>query len=105
MNIQKIQNDSDITLALSGRLDSVTQSELMQALEDVFKAKISNLTLDLSELEYLSSAGLRVFLFARKTVSGMGGKMKLVGANESINEILQITGYADITVMRKRGGK
>jgi anti-anti-sigma factor len=105
MNIQKIQNDGDVTLALSGRLDSVTQSELMQALEDVFKAKISTLTLELSELEYLSSAGLRVFLFARKTVGGMGGKMKLVGANESINEILQITGYADITVMRKRGGK
>jgi acyl carrier protein len=37
MNIQKIQNDNDVTLALSGRLDSVTQAELMQALEDVFK--------------------------------------------------------------------
>jgi anti-sigma B factor antagonist len=103
MNIQKIQNDGDVTLVLSGRLDSVTQAELMQALEDVFKTKVTNLTLELSELEYLSSAGLRVFLFARKTVSGMGGKMKLTGANASINEILQITGYADITVMRKRG--
>jgi anti-sigma B factor antagonist len=103
MNIQKNQNDGDITLSLSGRLDSVTQSELMQELEEVLKTKVSNLTLELSALEYLSSAGLRVFLFARKKVSEMGGKMKIVGANESINEILQITGYADITVMRKRG--
>ncbi len=101
--IHKTQNDGDVTLALSGRLDSVTQSELKQELEKVFETKITNLTLELSELEYLSSAGLRVFLFARKKVSEMGGKMKLVGANESINEILQITGYADITVMRKRG--
>ncbi len=76
---------------------------MKQELEKVFETKITNLTLELSELEYLSSAGLRVFLFARKKVSEMGGKMKLVGANESINEILQITGYADITVMRKRG--
>ncbi len=101
--IHKTQNDGDVTLALSGRLDSVTQSELKQELEKVFEMKITSLTLELSELEYLSSAGLRVFLFARKKVSEMGGKMKLVGANESINEILQITGYADITVMRKRG--
>jgi anti-sigma B factor antagonist len=103
MMIHKTQNDGDVTLALSGRLDSVTQSELKQELEKVFEMKITSLTLELSELEYLSSAGLRVFLFARKKVSEMGGKMKLVGANESINEILQITGYADITVMRKRG--
>jgi anti-sigma B factor antagonist len=103
MMIHKTQNDGDVTLALSGRLDSVTQSDLMQELEDVFKTKISSLTLELSALEYLSSAGLRVFLFARKKVSEVGGKMNLVGANESVNEILQITGYADITVMRKRG--
>ena len=103
MMIHKTQNDGDVTLALSGRLDSVTQSELKQELEKVFETKITSLTLELSELEYLSSAGLRVFLFARTKVSEMGGKMKLVGANESINEILQITGYADITVMRKRG--
>jgi anti-sigma B factor antagonist len=103
MMIQKTQNDGDVTLALSGRLDSVTQSELAQELETVFKTKVSNLTLDLSELEYLSSAGLRVFLFARKKVGEMGGKMKIINANETINEILQITGYAEITVMRKRG--
>lgn len=103
MMIHKTQNDGDVTLALSGRLDSVTQSELKQELEKIFETKIANLTLELSELEYLSSAGLRVFLFARKKVSELGGKMKIVGANESINEILQITGYADITVMRKRG--
>jgi anti-anti-sigma factor len=103
MMIQKTQNNGDVILALSGRLDSVTQAQLTQELEDVFKTNISTLTLELSELEYLSSAGLRVFLFARKKVSEMGGKMKIVGANESVNEILQITGYADITVMRKRG--
>ena len=101
--IQKTQNDSDVVLALSGRLDSVTQSDLAQELKKVFETKIASLTFDLSALEYLSSAGLRVFLSARKKVSEMGGKMKIVGANESINEILQITGYADITVMRKRG--
>jgi anti-sigma B factor antagonist len=101
--IQKTQNGSDVTLALSGRLDSVTQSELAQELEQVFGTQITTLTLDLAALEYLSSAGLRVFLSARKKVTGMGGKMKIINASEAINEILQITGYADITVMAKRG--
>ena len=103
MMIRKTQNDSDVTLALSGRLDSVTQSDLMHELESIFKEKVSTLKFDLSALEYLSSAGLRVFLFARKTVTEMGGKVKIVGASEAINEILQITGYADITIMAKRG--
>ena len=101
--IHKTQNDDDVTLALSGRLDSVTQSDLAQELETVFKTQVSTLTLDLSALEYLSSAGLRVFLSARKKASEMGGKVKIVGASEAINEILQITGYADITIMAKRG--
>jgi anti-sigma B factor antagonist len=103
MMIHKTQNDGDVTLALSGRLDSVTQSDLMQELEKVFETKIASLTLDLAKLDYLSSAGLRVFLFARKKVAEMGGKMKIANASEAITEILQITGYADITVMRKRG--
>jgi anti-sigma B factor antagonist len=103
MNIQKTQNEGDVTLALAGRLDSVTQAELKEALDEVFKANVTSLTFELSELEYLSSAGMRLFMFARKTVHAMGGKMKLVGAKEAINEILQLTGYADITVMRKRG--
>ena len=103
MMIHKTQHDGEVTLALTGRLDSVTQAELARDLETVFQEKISLLTLDLTALDYLSSAGLRVVLSARKTVTGMGGRMKIVNANEAINEILSITGYAEITVMRKRG--
>jgi anti-sigma B factor antagonist len=105
MLIHKTQNEDNVTLALTGRLDSVTQAELAQELETVFQTKISLLTLDLSALEYLSSAGLCVFLSARKKVTAMGGKMKIIGANEAVNEILKITGYADITIMAKRGRK
>ena len=105
MMIRKTQNEGDVTLALGGRLDSVTQSELAQELETVFAEKITTLTLDLTELEYLSSAGLRVFLSARKKVTEMNGKMKIINASETINEILKITGYADITVMAKRSRK
>ena len=103
MMIHKTINENDVTLAISGRLDSVTQSELAQELETVFKTKVYTLILDLSGLEYLSSAGLRVFLSARRMASEMGGKVKIIGASDAINEILQITGYADITVMAKRG--
>ena len=90
--IHKIQTDDDVTLALSGRLDSVTQSDLAQELETVFKTQVSTLTLDLSALEYLSSAGLRVFLSARKKASEMGGKVKIWSNSFSEVEISQKKG-------------
>jgi anti-sigma B factor antagonist len=93
MMIHKTQTGSTVTLALSGKLDSVTQSELAQELEKVFETGMTGLVFDLSALEYISSAGLRVLLSARKKVKALGATMKIVGASESVKEIFQITGF------------
>ena len=94
MMIHKTQADSTITLALSGRLDSLTQSELAQALETVFETGFTSLVFDLSALDYISSAGLRVFFTAKKKTMSMGAAMKVIGANQSVREIFQIIGFA-----------
>jgi anti-sigma B factor antagonist len=94
MMIHKTQTGSTITLALSGKLDSVTQSELAQELETVFAASITGLVFDLLALDYISSAGLRVLLLAQKKINSLGATMKIVGANESVKEIFRITGFA-----------
>jgi len=90
MIIHKTQTDSTITLALVGKLDSVTQSDLARELETVFETRLTGLVFDLSGLEYISSAGLRVFLAAQKKVKSLGAGMKIVGASPEVQEIFQI---------------
>jgi anti-anti-sigma factor len=93
MMIQKTQTNGTITLALSGRLDSLTQSDLARELDTVFETSLTELVFDLSALEYISSAGLRLFFTAKKKVKALGATMKVVGANEAVKEIFQIIGF------------
>ena len=94
LNIEKKQDGKNLTVALSGRLDTVTapelESELASALEDV-----ENLVIDMKDLEYISSAGLRVLLTAQKTMN-QKGSMKLTNVNETVMEIFDVTGFVDI---------
>ena len=94
MTIEKTKNGSALTIALSGRLDTMTapnlEAELGDALEDV-----EELMFDLEKLEYISSAGLRVLLSAQKTMNRQGS-MKVLHPNEIIREIFEVTGFSDI---------
>ena len=94
MNIEKVINNKTVTLALSGRLDTTTAPELEVALKDSY-AGVDKLVLDFAELEYLSSAGLRVLLGAQKTMNKQG-EMVVKNVNDTIDEIFEITGFADV---------
>ncbi len=94
MTITKQQTDDALVIALAGRLDTTTSPELEKELKESLPG-VSQLTLDLEELEYISSAGLRVLLAAQKTMSAQG-TMKLIHVNEIIMEIFEITGFSDI---------
>ena len=94
MIIDKQLNGSELTLSLTGRLDTTTAPEL----EAVIKENIigvTNLVMDFAGLEYLSSAGLRVILSAQKTMNKQG-EMVIRNVNETINEVFEITGFIDI---------
>ena len=93
MNINKSANGTELTMAIVGRLDTVTAPEF----EAELKASIGgveSLILDLAELEYTSSAGLRIILMAQKTMNKQG-KMIVKNVNESVMEVFNITGMAD----------
>ena len=94
MTIEKRQNGTALTLALAGRLDTMTapalEAELNQALNGV-----ESLVLDFGKLDYISSAGLRVLLAAHKNMSGKGG-LKVTNVNEIVWEVFDVTGFADI---------
>ena len=87
-------NGSELTLTLNGRLDTTTAPELEAVIKDSI-AGITNLVMDFAELEYLSSAGLRVILSAQKTMNKQG-EMVIRNVNETINEVFEITGFIDI---------
>ncbi len=94
MEINKILNDKACTIELTGRLDTLTSPQLEEALKEV-PADINKLVLDLKALEYVSSAGLRVFLNAQKSMAGKG-EMILRHVNEEIMEVLSMTGFTQI---------
>lgn len=94
MTITKNLNGTHLDLALEGRLDTTTapllEAELKQSINGV-----TELTLDFGELEYISSAGLRVLLSAQKVMNRQGS-MVIKNVNETIMEIFEVTGFADI---------
>ena len=94
MTINKQQNGSALTLALEGRLDTVTSPELEKELKASLDG-VDTLTLDFEKLEYISSAGLRVLLSAHKIMNAKGG-MKVKNVNEIVREVFDVTGFADI---------
>lgn len=94
MKIEKVQKDDLLTVSLEGRLDTLTAPELTKALEESLP-NVQKLTLDLKDLEYISSSGLRVLLSVQKEMAQKGG-MKLVNVNEIVMEILEITDFTSI---------
>jgi anti-sigma B factor antagonist len=94
MTIDKQINGSELTLSLTGRLDTTTAPELEAVIKENIGG-VTNLVMDFAGLEYLSSAGLRVILSAQKTMNKQG-EMVIRNVNETINEVFEITGFIDI---------
>lgn len=93
MKIEKKQEGTTLTVQLDGRLDTTTAPELEVVLKEL--GDIKELILDFEKLEYISSAGLRVVLGAQKTMNKQGS-MKVANVNDTIMEIFEVTGFADI---------
>ena len=94
MDIKKAKNGTALTLAIEGRIDTTTAPQL----ETEIKAGtdgITELYLDFSGVEYISSAGLRVLLSAQKAMNRQG-KMVLSHVSEPVMEVFEVTGFSDI---------
>ena len=94
MTINTTKDGSVLTVALEGRLDTMTAPELEAVLGKEMPAA-EKLILDIDKLEYISSAGLRVLLAAHKTMVSKGG-MKVTNTNEIVKEVFDVTGFSDI---------
>lgn len=94
MEIIKKLDGTTLNVELVGRLDTTTAPELENSLRENIES-LTALTFDFSKLEYISSAGLRVLLFAQKTMNTQG-EMVIINANDEIKEVFDITGFSDI---------
>ena len=97
MTIEIKRNAEEIIIKLVGRLDTTTAPALDKTInEDIAGTK--HLVLDVKELEYISSAGLRVLLSAQKKMQKIGS-MKVINVCEEVMEVFEMTGFADILVI------
>ena len=100
MNIEFTRDGSTLTAVITGRIDTnsapETEEKIMSEIKDADK-----LVLDFAHVDYISSAGLRVLLLLHKTMQPKGG-MKVIHINETVQEVLDITGFAYILTLDER---
>jgi anti-sigma B factor antagonist len=94
MTIEKVLSGESAKIIVVGRLDTQTAPELEKEIDEVV-SNVKELIFDMNGLEYISSAGLRVILKAQK-IMNTKGSMKLIGVNDNIMEVFDITGFLDI---------
>ena len=94
MTITKKSDGGALTLLLEGRLDTNTAPQLEQELSESLPG-VKTLTLDLKELVYISSAGLRVVLSTQKKMNRQG-QMIVRNVNEEVMEVFEMTGFVDV---------
>ena len=88
MNIKRKKDSSKLFVTVNGRIDTVTAPE--------FEAGVkTDLTIDFKEVNYVSSAGLRVLLSLQKKMMAQG-EMKLVNVSEAVNDVFEVTGFDEI---------
>lgn len=93
MNITLNTDASPTTIALEGRLDTLTSPQLETELA---KITATELEFDFTKLDYISSAGLRVLLGTQKRISAAGGKMTIRNVCPAVMDVFNITGFSDI---------
>jgi len=94
MEIKKNVQGENVNISLIGRLDTMTAPELEAEIKTLENPK--NIVLDFDNLEYISSAGLRVVLAISKMMKSASGTFKVVNVNADVNEIFEMTGFLDI---------
>ena len=94
MNIKQKKENKAVTVSVSGRIDTSTAPELLEYLNGVMP-EAEELVLDLQDVEYITSAGLRVILFAQKNMNSHGS-MTVAHPNDDIMETFELTGFTDV---------
>lgn len=96
MNIKTEKIGSFTVLKLKGRIDTVNSSVLEEQVNQLFNSDEKNIIFNCSEVDYISSSGLRVFLVAQKKAISINGKLYLCNMQPAIQEIFRISGFSNL---------
>ncbi len=94
MTIDIDRKENSLTVKPCGRLNSATGPELAEALDTNFTDDVQQLTIDFSEVDFISSFGIRIIISTYKKLNGR--KMSITGANPSVLEVFRLTGLLDV---------
>ena len=94
MEIKELRENEKLTICVTGSLDSITSSDLEEFIRDNIEG-VKELVLNFKDLDYVSSAGLRVLLVTLKVMTTRGS-FKIINVNDSVNEVLTMTGFANV---------
>lgn len=98
MRVEKMCEQEQLIVKVAGRLDTTTAPQLEEELKASIEG-VNRIIMDFSNLEYISSAGLRVLLWAHKAMKMQEGSLVVRGANEEVREVFTITGFAEILTL------
>lgn len=91
-----IINDNPVCVKLQGRLDTTAAIEVAPDFQNLGTYAGGHMVIDCTELEYISSSGLRLLLALRKEVAAKGGRLQIRGISEDIQQIFKITGFISL---------
>lgn len=95
MEISKAISNQNVIITLKGRLDTMTAPQFDDEVKSIDFDEVETVTLNLKDLEYISSSGLRVVLALYKNLKSKGGNLKIVNVSNTIMELFSMTGMAD----------
>lgn len=91
MTIEEIKGENTVQLNVEGRIDAMTANDFQNAILKAFQKSV-NVIVDMRNVQYISSAGLRGLMIGHKTASSKGGRFTLINVGESVREVLRVTG-------------
>ncbi len=96
MNLEIQEKDGILTGILSGYIDTATAAQVGEEMKPLLEQTNRDIEIDCSQLEYISSSGLRLFLTIRKEASARGGKVIIENINEEIKKVFMMTGFFNL---------
>ncbi|MFD2830711.1 anti-sigma factor antagonist [Corticicoccus populi] len=96
MNISTTEKETEYVVVLSGELDVYTAPELQQVLEPIRHAGTHDVNIDLTEVGYMDSTGLGIFVGTLKDLNQHGKSLRVSGASKRILRLFEITGLRDL---------
>jgi anti-sigma B factor antagonist len=96
MNISTREEGGVTVVGVEGNLDTNTAPDAQQHLDGLQDGGVQKILVNFTDLDYISSAGLRVLLATAKRISASGGSLRICGLNETVSEVFEISGFSVI---------